>query len=424
MAIDVAGSPSDWRSVKSVSVVGLGYIGLPTAAMFASTGMEVVGVDVDPEVVAAVNSGRAHIEEGSLDGLVSKCVGDGLLTARLVPGPADAFIIAVPTPLISGNEPQPDLSFIEAAARSIAPVLKRGDLVILESTSPVGTTALLSSLLGRELPDLSFPHAAGEDADISMAYCPERIIPGRMLEELVMNDRIVGGMTPRCSRRAGALYGAFVKGECIFSDDRTAEMVKLTENAFRDVNIAFANELSMICSDMDLDVWQIIDFANRHPRVSILNPGPGVGGHCIAVDPWFIIASSPARAGLIRSARRANEAKQEFVFSEVAKMLDANPNARVVCLGLAYKADVDDFRESPSLEIARNLSRRFPGRVTCCDPYVASLPAEHAKAVQIGDAVTATAVADIVVMLVAHSAFRTLPKPQHAAIIDTVGFWR
>ena len=424
MAIDVADSPSHSRSVKSVSVVGLGYIGLPTAAMFASTGMKVLGVDVDPEVVAAVNSGRAHIEEGSLDALVSKCVASGLLTARMIPEPSDAFIIAVPTPLVSGSEPQPDLSFIESAARSIAPVLKPGDLVILESTSPVGTTAMLSSLLGRERPDLSFPHAAGGAANISMAYCPERIIPGRMLEELVMNDRIVGGMTPRCAQRAGALYAAFVKGECIFSDDRTAEMVKLTENAFRDVNIAFANELSMICSDMGLDAWQVIDFANRHPRVSILNPGPGVGGHCIAVDPWFIVASSPARARLIRTARRTNEAKQDFVYSEVGKLLDADPDARAVCLGLTYKADVDDFRESPSFEIARDLTRRFPGRVTCCDPYAAGLPPDNAKDVHIGDPVSSVAGADVVVALVPHSAFRTLRKPLHAVIIDTVGFWR
>lgn len=424
MAIDVAAPHSDFRPVRSVSVVGLGYIGLPTAAIFASTGMEVVGVDVDVKIVAAVNNGRAHIEEGSLDALVSSCVASGALRAQMIPGAADAFIIAVPTPLVSCTEPQPDLSFIDAAARSIAPVLKQGDLVILESTSPVGTTRMLASLLGRERPDLSFPDVAGEGADVSIAYCPERIIPGRMLEELVMNDRIIGGMTPRCAQYAAALYRTFVKGECILSDDRTAEMIKLTENAFRDVNIAFANELSMICSDLELDVWQVIDFANRHPRVSILNPGPGVGGHCIAVDPWFIVSSSPARAGLIRSARGTNEAKQQFIFSEVAKLLEADSGARAVCLGLTYKADVNDFRGSPSLEIAKNLSHRFPDRVICCDPHAADLPAEYVRDVEIGDPLTALAGADVVVALVAHSAFRTLPRPTHAAIIDTVGFWR
>ena len=412
--------------VQTVSVVGLGYIGLPTAAMFASAGIAVVGVDVNPDVVSAVNSGRAHIEEGSLDALVSSAVASGRLSARSTPGAADAFIIAVPTPLLRGGGAgaSADLSCVESAARDIAPVLKRGDLVILESTSPVGTTAMLSRLLAARRPDLRFPHDAGEDADVSIAYCPERIIPGRMLEELVMNDRIVGGLTPRCTRRASALYQLFVKGECILSDDRTAEMVKLTENAFRDVNIAFANELSMICDDMGLDAWDVIGLANRHPRVSILNPGPGVGGHCIAVDPWFIVAGAPGRARLIRAAREVNDAKQDYVLARVEEVLGADPRARAVCLGLAYKPDVDDFRESPSLEISRALSSRFPGRVTCCDPFAANLPAEHAAEIELGDPVVAVAGADVVVVLVAHSAFRALRKPQDAVVIDTVGFWR
>jgi UDP-N-acetyl-D-mannosaminuronic acid dehydrogenase len=415
------------RGVKTISVVGLGYIGLPTAAMFASAGVEVVGVDVNPEVVAAVNSGRAHIEEGSLDALVASAVSSGRLHAQSVPGPADAFIITVPTPLLRGTEGNgacADLSFVEAAGHAIAAVLKRGDLVILESTSPVGTTAMLSRLFATTRPDLSFPHDAGEKADVAIAYCPERIIPGRMLEELVMNDRIVGGLTPACTRKASALYELFVKGECIRSDDRTAEMVKLTENAFRDVNIAFANELSMICGDMQLDVWDVIGLANRHPRVSILNPGPGVGGHCIAVDPWFIVAGAPEKARLIRTGREVNDAKQDYVLSKVSGVLRADANARAVCLGLAYKPDVGDFRESPSLEISRALSLRFPGRVTCCDPFAASLPVDQATGIELGDPVTAIADADVIVALVAHSAFRSLKKPGNAVVLDTVGFWR
>jgi UDP-N-acetyl-D-mannosaminuronic acid dehydrogenase len=416
---------SERDGVTTISVIGLGYIGLPTAAMFASTGKQVIGVDISRHAVDSINAGKPHIEEGDLDALVERCVSSGNLRAVISPVAADAFIIAVPTPVGDGPDHQPDVSYVEAAGRSIAAVLKPGDLVILESTSPVGTTGLLSRLLAAERPDLRFPHDAGEQADIRLAYCPERIIPGRMLKELVENDRIIGGMTKRCSEAAANLYRAFVRGQCLLSDDRTAEMVKLTENAFRDVNIAFANELSMICGDMDINVWNVIELANRHPRVSILNPGPGVGGHCIAVDPWFIVARAPQRARLIRAAREVNDAKPEYVLDQARRHLDADPTAHAVCLGLTYKPDVDDFRESPSLEIARELSAEYPGRVVCSDPYAHTLPDDFATAtgLVIQPHLDAFARANLVLMLVGHTAFRVHPLPADKCVIDSTGFW-
>lgn len=413
-------------SARTVSVVGLGYIGLPTAAMFASRGLRVAGVDINPHAVETINSGRAHIEEGDLDALVERVVADGTLHAYTTPQPADAFVIAVPTPVDHATH-APDVSYIEAVGRSIAPLLQAGNLVILESTSPVGTTDMLSSLLSGLRPDLSFPHQAGDRADVCLAYCPERIIPGRMLKELVENARIIGGMTPRCSEAAAALYRTFVVGDCLLSDAKTAEMVKLAENAYRDVNIAFANELSMLCGDLGIDPWQVIGFANRHPRVSILNPGPGVGGHCIAVDPWFIVASAPQRARLIRTAREVNDAKPGFVLAQVAETLDAFPQAKVACLGLSYKPDVDDFRESPALEIALQLARRYPGRVLASDPFAEALPASlraQSPGLALLPADAAVDAAEVVLVLVGHMAYRTLAMPTGKSLIDTVGFWR
>lgn len=419
-------TPLEPASIGTLSVIGLGYIGLPTAAMFASAGVEVIGVDTSQRVVDAVNGGRAHIEEGNLDELVERCVEAGKLRATNVPEPADVFIIAVPTPIEEGEVPAPDVSYVRKAGESIAPLLKRGDLIILESTSPVGTTGMLADILHQARPDLSFPHQAGEDADICLAYCPERIIPGQMLKELVENDRVVGGMTPRCAARAAAVYKTFVRGVCHLSSDRVAEMVKLTENAFRDVNIAFANELSMICSDLDIDVWQVIEFANRHPRVSILNPGAGVGGHCIAVDPWFVVASAPERARLMHLARNVNDAKPGFVIEEVERAIAENPGGRVACMGLTYKADVDDFRESPALDIATALSQRHGDKVVCVDPYVDALPAEKAasRGLRFMDLDQAMRECDILVMLVPHQAFRAYPRPESATVVDPVGFWR
>ncbi|TQM17407.1 UDP-N-acetyl-D-mannosaminuronic acid dehydrogenase [Pseudoxanthomonas sp. 3HH-4] len=416
----------DDSNFGTLAVVGLGYIGLPTAAMFASSGVRVHGVDISERAVDTINQGRAHIEEGDLDALVARCVDAGMLSAHLKPVPADAFIIAVPTPVSHDETHRPDVSYVMTAARSIAPHLKKGNLVILESTSPVGTTEQMAAVLKEMRPDLVFPGDGAKGPDVHLAYCPERIIPGRMLRELVENDRIIGGMTPTCARLAAALYKRFVQGECLLTNDRTAEMVKLTENAYRDVNIAFANELSVLCDRFGIDAWDVIGFANRHPRVSILNPGPGVGGHCIAVDPWFIVASAPEDARLIRQARVVNDHKPAHVISKVEQLLRTHPGAKVACLGLTYKPDVDDFRESPALDIAVRLTRRLPGRVLCSDPYEHALqhaghgdleltmvPAEHA-----------VEQADVVLVLVGHERFRALQIAPEKIVLDTVGFLR
>lgn len=424
--VDGEKSSIEEESIGRVSVIGLGYIGLPTAAMFASSGIEVVGVDISQRAVDAVNSGKAHIEEGNLDELVEHCVEAGRLRATTTPEPADVFIIAVPTPVAHDESRAPDVSYVQAAGRAIAPLLKSGNLVILESTSPVGTTGMLAELFASERPDLTFPQQAADEADVCLAYCPERIIPGQMLKELVENDRIVGGMTPRCAERAATVYKVFVRGVCHVSTDRTAEMVKLTENAFRDVNIAFANELSMICDELGVDVWKVIDFANRHPRVSILQPGAGVGGHCIAVDPWFIVSSAPERAKIIRTARDVNDSKPDFLVRQVEAAISGRPQAKIACLGLSYKADVDDFRESPSLEIATTLSSRHPGRVVCVDPFAHALSAEEAasRGLVFADIDSALEQADVVLILVPHSGFRSRPRPEGKTVIDPVGFWR
>lgn len=354
----------------SVSVVGLGYIGLPTAAMFASTGARVFGVDINPDVVATISAGEIHIEETGLEDLVRQCVEHGTLSASVTPTSTDAYIIAVPTPFANDGRHTPDISYIQAAGRTIAPVLKPDSLIILESTSPIGTTQALADELARARPDLTFSHQHGDSAEVQLAYCPERIIPGRMLEELVHNDRIVGGMSSVAAQRAKELYGRFVKGTIYLTDSATAEMVKLVENAYRDVNIAFANELSVVSPALGVDVWEVIELANKHPRVSILKPGPGVGGHCIAVDPWFIVAAAPERAKIIRTAREVNDAKPEYVVQRVSELVEAaGGKVRVACFGLAYKPDVDDFRESPSMQIASRLSEIYPGQVYATDPY-------------------------------------------------------
>lgn len=412
--------------VFDVSVIGLGYIGLPTAAMFASSGKRVLGVDISRRVVDAVNAGETPIEESGLPVLVKHCVDSGTLRAALAPTSAGAFIIAVPTPADHDTH-APDMRYIEAAAHSIASVLAKGNIVVLESTSPVGTTQSMARLLASLRPDLRFPLDGETAPDVHVAYCPERIIPGRMLQELVENDRIIGGMSPSCVERTTVLYRNFVRGACIPADDRTAELCKLTENAFRDVNIAFANELSMICGDIGLDAWKVIDLANRHPRVNILNPGPGVGGHCIAVDPWFIVAGAPERARLIRTAREVNDAKPAYVLEQVAHAVAAAtvPQPRIACMGLTYKPDVDDFRESPSLQLARAIAARYPGRVTCVDPYAEAIvhSGEPHDGIVFGPLELTVANADVIVMLVGHSAFRAIAKPAGKALIDATGFW-
>lgn len=416
-------------SFRRVSVIGLGYIGLPTAAMFASRKVEVVGVDVDPRAVDTINRGEIHIIEPDLDIVVQSTVSQGYLRATTVPEPADAFLIAVPTPF-KGDNHEPDLSYVEAASRAIAPVLKSGDLVVLESTSPTGATEAMAGWLAQARPDLSFPQDAGEGSDIRIAHCPERVLPGKVMQELITNDRIIGGMTRRCSREAALLYKIFVSGDCVIaSGPRVAEMAKLTENSFRDVNIAFANELSLICDEQDIDVWELIALANRHPRVNILQPGPGVGGHCIAVDPWFIVSSAPAQARLIRTAREVNDAKPEWVLEKVRAAIGAylmdNPgktaaDVTLAIYGLAFKPDIDDLRESPALAIARVLAGEHKGPVQVIEPNIDALPKGLA-----GAALTPldAANADIHVLLVDHKAFKEAPSPQ-GHVVDTRGVWQ
>lgn len=424
--IDPPEAAAPASAFPKVSIIGLGYIGLPTAAMFASSGSQVLGVDISQRAVSAVNVGETHIEETGLPELVQRCVAGGALRAALVPQPADAFVIAVPTPVDHATH-EPDVDHVMAAGRSIAPVLQPGNLIVLESTSPVGTTRALARLLASLRPDLRFPLDGETQPDVYLAYCPERIIPGRMLKELVENDRIIGGMSADCAGVATRLYGQFVKGQCLRADDRTAELCKLTENAFRDVNIAFANELSMICGNIGLDAWKVIELANHHPRVDILNPGPGVGGHCIAVDPWFIVAGAPDQARLIRTAREVNDSKPGYVVRSVVDAVSAlGPDTRIACFGLTYKPDVDDFRESPALRIVQELLARYPGKVVCVDPFHEALrhSGEPVEGMLFQDAREAMATADLRVMLVGHTAFRSLERPPNAHVIDTIGFWR
>lgn len=411
------------RKFSTVSVVGLGYIGLPTAAVIASRGVTVIGVDVNAAAVSAINEGHAHFFEPELDALVAGAVRGGHLRAVTAPEPAEAFIIAVPTPV--SEDMAPDLAYVEAAARSIAPVLRAGDLVILESTSPVGTIEHVSALMAEARPDLRFPHQHGDAADVLMAYCPERILPGRMITELVENDRIIGGLSEAATDAAAALYGVFVRGELLRADGRTAEMVKLVENASRDVSIAFANELSKVCDKFGLDVWRVIELANRHPRVNILKPGPGVGGHCIAVDPWFIVHAADGLAPLMRTAREVNDSKPAYVAEQVAGL--ARPGERIACLGLAYKADTDDLRESPAIEVVEHLAAKGLGPLLAVEPNVAALPARlSALGVEKADLETALAQADLLLLLVDHREFRDLDRAALAGrrLHDTRGVWR
>ena len=416
-------------SSPTVAVVGLGYIGLPTAAMFAAHGVRVIGVDVSEVAVDTINQGRIHIVEPLLEDVVHAAVQAGRLRATTRPEPADAFLIAVPTPF-KGADHEPDLSFVEAAARSIAAVLAAGNLVVLESTSPVGATEAVAEWLAQERPDLTFPQTHGEASDIRIAYCPERVLPGKVMRELIENDRVIGGMTTRCSAQAAELYAIFVTGECIFaSSPRVAELTKLTENSFRDVNIAFANELSLICDRLDVDVWELIAMANRHPRVAVLQPGPGVGGHCIACDPWFIVSSAPEQARLIRTAREVNDAKPAWVLGKIREAVaaiatreaSAAAQVTIACYGLAFKPDIDDLRDSPALTIARELARTHPGPLLLVEPNIAAAPAELAGA-KLTDAEGA-ADADLHVLLVDHREFAAMPRPR-GAVVDLRGVWR
>ena len=422
-------------SFNTISVIGLGYIGLPTAAMFASCKKKVIGVDVNQYAIDTINRGEIHIVEPDLDMIVHTAVTKGYLKAVIKPEPADAFLIAVPTPFKNNDSkiPEPDLSYIKKASEAIAPVLKKGDLVILESTSPVGATEQMAEWLATARPDLSFPQEKNAEADINVAHCPERVLPGHVVRELVENDRVIGGMSVRCSERAVELYKTFVEGECVITNARTAEMAKLTENSCRDVQIAFANELSIICDKLDIDVWELISLANRHPRINILQPGPGVGGHCIAVDPWFIVSKTPEQAQIIHVARKVNDAKPLWVIDKVKlaiiDFLKSNPSkvladVRITCFGLAFKANIDDLRESPALAIAKQISDYHPSIVNFVEPNIKSLPKEikNARLEQLEGVFEKT---DIAVLLVEHHAFKLIsPLPDNIICIDTKGIWK
>ncbi|HAN0584498.1 TPA: UDP-N-acetyl-D-mannosamine dehydrogenase [Campylobacter jejuni] len=391
---------------NKVCVIGLGYIGLPTAAIFASRKIKVIGVDINQNIVDIINKGKIHIVEPGLDILVHMVVNDGYLKATTLPEEADAFIIAVPTPF-KGDNHEPNLDYIEMASKAIAKVLKKGNLVILESTSPVGTTEQMAKWLAEERSDLSFPHQCGEVSDIKIAHCPERVLPGQVIRELVENDRIIGGMTQKCAEYAIRLYKIFVQGECIMTNARTAEMTKLTENSFRDLNIAFANELSILCDKLDINVWELIKLANRHPRVNILQPGCGVGGHCIAVDPWFIVYQNPNEAKIIKTAREVNDNKPNFVVQKIKKKIKNILGPKIACLGLAFKPDIDDLRESPALDIVIKLASENASQILVVEPNIKQLPLklQNKRNIKLVCLSQALDEADVVAVLVRHKEF-------------------
>ena len=406
-------------------MVGLGYVGLPTAAVLASRGVEVIGVDIDSERVETVNCGVAPFDEPGLDPLVADAVASGALSARARPAPADAFIIAVPTPI--NDDRSPDLSYVRAAIDSLAPELRKGNLVVLESTCPVGTTESVCERLESLRRDLTFPNSAGETSDIRVAYSAERILPGNALEELVANDRVIGGVSPACAAAAQRLYEVFVEGVCHTTTVRTAELAKLAENAFRDVNVAFANEMSLVSRALDIDPWELISLANRHPRVDILSPGPGVGGHCIPIDPWFIADAAPHLTPLIQTGRHVNDGMPKVVADRVVAMCEGLAGPVVACLGLTYKADAADLRESPAIEVVKELNRRVNGRILVVDPYVSQLPSEisvcgNIELVGLEDGLST---ADVVVLLTDHSMFAEIDQEALASksVVDSRGLW-
>ena len=413
-----------------VSIIGLGYIGLPTAAVLASKGVKVVGVEVNQHVVDTINQGKIHIVEPELDILVHKVVQDNYLKAVTKLEKADVFMVAVPTPLKDNYEP--DLFYIKSAAKAIATVLERGNLVILESTSPVGATEKMMEWMREDRPDLSFPKFGDNKfrADIAVTYCPERVLPGQVVRELIENDRIIGGVTTQCAERARELYKIFVEADCLITDCRTAELSKLVENSFRDVNIAFANELSLICDKLDINVWELIKLANRHPRVNILQPGPGVGGHCIAVDPWFIVNSAPDEAKLIRTARLVNDSKPLFVLNKVNQAVQAigkeTFELSIACLGLAFKPDIDDLRESPALSIAQKIGSISFSSIFLVEPNIDRIPSgfnsDNTELIGLERAIKS---ADIIVLLVDHTSFKSMDLSLLSGkqVIDTRGIW-
>ena len=400
----------------SVCVVGLGYIGLPTASVLATHGFKVLGVDVKPQIVETINRGEIHIVEPDLHSLVRSAVDSNQLSASIKPAPADVFVIAVPTPFQSDKTP--DLSYVFEATEAIAPFVQAGNLIILESTSPVGTTERIAEILAQKRPELVSDGAV----ELYVAHCPERVLPGKIIQELVGNDRIVGGINAESTQKAAQFYRLFVHGAVIETNSKTAELTKLVENSFRDTNIAFANELSMLCSEIDVDVWELIQLANRHPRVDILRPGPGVGGHCLAVDPWFIASAFPEKSRLIRTAREINEYKPQWVVEQVCEFAGKFKKPTIGCLGLAYKPNIDDLRESPALEVTRDLINKLPqADVIACEPHI-----------QAAEGITLTSLeetlqrADIIVALVAHRRFKTIARTRldGKILVDSCGMFR
>lgn len=412
---------------NTISILGLGYIGLPTAAVLANSGRLVIGVDINPRIVETINQGQVHIIEPELELAVQQAVEKGQFFATTEVQPADAFIIAVPTPLTNN---QPDISHIHSAVLAIAPVLRKGNLIILESTSPVETTEKMAKWLTEARPDLSFPIQNQIESDIYIAYCPERVLPGKAMSELLENDRVIGGLSEKSTEQAVALYQIFAKGQCLKTDARTAELCKLVENSFRDVNIAFANELSMICDELKINIWELIKLANHHPRVNILQPGAGVGGHCIAIDPWFIVSNSPKYSRLIRTAREVNDSKPHWVLEKVKQLLveytiakDCKPSeVTIACLGLAFKPDIDDLRESPALMITQQISSWHRGSVLAVEPNIQSLSLDNIELIDLNDAL---AQADILVLLVDHTPFKkvSLEQISQRYIMDCRGVW-
>jgi UDP-N-acetyl-D-mannosaminuronic acid dehydrogenase len=410
-----------------VAILGLGYIGLPTAAALATRGVEVVGVDVNAATVAAISNGEVPFVEPDLATAVSGAVAMGRLTATTEVPHADAYIIAVPTPF--NDDHTADLRYVRAATEAIAPQLRGGEVVILESTSPPGTTEGVSRWLAELRPDLVLPHSSEGIPDIYVAHCPERVLPGRIMIEMITNDRVIGGVTPRCAEQAAAVYRVFSQGQLVLSDAASAEMAKLVENAYRDVNIAFANELSLISEDLELDVWEVIRLANHHPRVNVLTPGPGVGGHCIAVDPWFIVGAAPERSRLIRTAREVNDMKPRHVAHQVAEKSARFRNPTIACLGLAYKANIDDLRESPAVDIVAAIAQELPELdIRVAEPMISELPPELAcyPNIKLDAAADVIAASDIVVLLVDHDHFKALSRSRLAGkvVYDTRGLWR
>jgi UDP-N-acetyl-D-mannosaminuronic acid dehydrogenase len=406
--------------MEKVCVIGLGYIGLPTATVLANNGFQVHGVDINEKTVELINNGQVHIYEPDLDKMAKKAVECGNLKASVLPEKADVFIIAVPTPFKENHKP--DLTYVEHATKSITPYLEPGNIVILESTSPVGTTEKVAKWILEDRSDLNINE--NHKNRIFFAYCPERVLPGKILKELIENDRIIGGIDEESTKRTAQFYGKFVEGKILKTNARTAELSKLTENAFRDVNIAFANELSMICDKLNINVWELINLANHHPRVNILQPGPGVGGHCIAVDPWFIVDAAPETAKLIRTARIVNDSKPYFVIEKIKEAVKNLENPTIACLGLSFKANIDDLRESPAVEIVKELSLIYDQTIYVAEPHIEELP-ENLKELNVQLTKTEDAIknADVVVLLVDHDYFKVIDKKalSNKIVIDTRG---